>query len=55
MPICKKSKKGIVYLALCVDDNLTIEDTEAIEKAITALKKWAGIECHRRITERFVL
>ena len=34
----KKSKKGIVYVALYIDDNL-IGDVEAIDDTITALKE----------------
>ena len=35
----KKSEKGIVYLALYVDDNLMIRDVKVIDKAIRALKE----------------
>ena len=34
----KKSTKGIVYIALYVDDNLMIDDIAAIDDAIVALK-----------------
>ena len=37
----KKSEKGIVYVALYIDDNLMIGDIEAINEAITALKEMA--------------
>ena len=35
---------GIVYVGSYMDDNLRIDDVDAIDKAITALKKWAGIK-----------
>ena len=35
----KKSEKGIVYVALYVDDNLMIGNVEAINNSIAALKK----------------
>ena len=35
----KKNKKGIVYVALCIDNNLMKGDVEAIDDAITALKE----------------
>ena len=38
MPLCKKSLKDIVYVALYVDDNLMVEDITTIEDAIEALK-----------------
>ena len=34
----KKSTKGIVYIALCIDDNVMISDIVAIDDAIEALK-----------------
>ena len=35
----KKSAKGIVYVALYIDDNLMIGAVEAIYNTITALKE----------------
>ena len=35
----KKSEKGVVYIALYVDNNLMVEDVVAIDDAITALKR----------------
>ena len=39
-----KIVKGIVYIVLCIDDNLMVSDVEAIHDAIRALKKRVGIE-----------
>ena len=36
---CKKSKKGIVDVALHEDDNLMIRDIEAIDEFLTTLKE----------------
>ena len=35
----KNSKKGIVYVALCVDDNLMIGDVKAIDDANAFFKE----------------
>ena len=35
----KKSRKGVVYLALHMDDNLLIGNLETVEKAIDLLQK----------------
>ena len=41
MPLCEKSKNGIVYVALYIDDNLMTGNVEDIDDDITALKeKW---------------
>ena len=37
MPLYEKSAKGIVDVALYVDDNLMVGNPEAIDKAIDAL------------------
>ena len=37
----KMSEKGMVYVALYVDDDLMLGDIEAINEAITSLKKIA--------------
>ena len=34
----KKSSKGIVYIALYMDDNLMVGDVEAISHAISSIK-----------------
>ena len=39
MPLHQKSAKAIVYIALYIDDNLMAGNTEAIDDAITVLKK----------------
>ncbi len=35
----KEDDKGIVYIAICVDDSLMVGDTKAIDSAIQELKK----------------
>ena len=35
----KKSTKGIVYVALYIDDNSMVGDVEVIDDAISAFKK----------------
>ena len=39
MALCKKSKRGIIYVVLYIDKNLMIGDSEIIADAITALKQ----------------
>ena len=38
MPLCKKSAKGIVYVALYVDNNLMVGDIFTIDNPIEVLK-----------------
>ena len=38
MPLHEKSAKGIVYIALYVDDNLMVRNVGAIDDVISALK-----------------
>ena len=38
MPLVKKSVKGLLYIALYVDNNLMVGDVKAIDDAISALK-----------------
>ena len=35
----KKSAKGIVNVAFCIDDNLMLGSTEAIDKALEQIKR----------------
>ena len=39
MPVCKKSQKDIVCVALFIYDNSLIGDSKAISNAITMLKE----------------
>ena len=39
MHLCEKIKKGIIYVASYIDDNLMIGDEETIDDATTALKE----------------
>ena len=39
MPLCQEKCKCIVYIALYVGDDLMVNNIEAIDKVIAALKK----------------
>ena len=51
----KKSAKGIVYVALYVDDNLMVGNIAAIGDAIEALSKGTDTKNHGRAAGLFVM
>ena len=39
MPLCKENEKGLVYLALYINDNLMVGESEAVDEVIVILKE----------------